>query len=244
MQDDLLSVILPVFNEEHCIRAVLEELHSALTFTNSFEIVVVDDGSTDRTPEILRDFSKVHPRVRLLSLNPNSGQSAAFWAGIQAAAGTIIALMDADGQNDPADIEKCAKALADADICCGFRANRQDTFSKRMASRLANRLRRAVLRDAIIDTGCSLKAFKAPFLKSLQYWDGMHRFLPVLASLQGATIAQIPVNHRNRIAGKSKYTNFGRLTRTLRDLFGVSWMKKRTRKFTVIYVADTSSSPK
>lgn len=233
-QGSMISVVLPVYNEASCISAVLEELQASLTFARSAEIVIVDDGSTDDTPALLTTFASTHPASRLLQLSANSGQSAAFWAGIQAAAGDIIVLMDADGQNDPADIEKCVSALAQADICCGYRAHRQDTFSKRIGSKLANRLRRAVLKDEIIDTGCSMKAFRAPLLKTLQYWEGMHRFLPVLASLQGATIIQIPVSHRSRFSGTSKYTNFGRLKRTIWDLFGVRWLKKRTRRFRVI----------
>ncbi len=229
-----ISVILPVYNEESCIVAVLEELFSALAFAEKNEVFLVDDGSTDNTPSLLETFARTHLSTRLMTLSANSGQSAAFWAGIQAATGDVIVLMDADGQNDPSDIKNCVAKLEHADICCGYRANRQDTYSKRIASKFANRLRRALLKDTIIDTGCSMKAFKAPLLKTLQYWDGMHRFLPILASLQGAEIVQIPVGHRSRFSGKSKYTNFGRFKRTVADLFGVRWIKSRTRKFTVI----------
>ena len=229
-----LSVILPVYNEESCITAVLEELYSALAFAEKIEVILVDDGSSDNTPSLLKAFVETHLSTRLVTLSANTGQSAAFWAGIQAATGDVIVLMDADGQNDPADIQKCVAKLDQADICCGYRANRKDTFSKRIASKFANRLRRAILKDPIIDTGCSMKAFKAPLLKTLQYWDGMHRFLPMLASLQGAEIVQIPVGHRSRFSGKSKYTNFGRFKRTVADLFGVRWIKSRTRKFTVL----------
>ncbi len=233
MHGRVISVILPVYNEESCIVAVLDELYAAMAFAEAFEIVLVDDGSSDSTPSLLDAFTQSHPSSRLLTLSANSGQSAAFWSGIQSAKGDVIVLMDADGQNDPADIEPCVKKLEQADICCGYRANRQDTASKRIASTVANRLRRAMLKDPIIDTGCSMKAFKAPLLKSLQYWDGMHRFLPILASFQGAEIFQIPVGHRNRFAGKSKYTNFGRLKRTVADLLGVRWLKSRTRPFKV-----------
>ncbi len=231
-----MSVVLPVYNEESCISAVLAELRDALrSAAVSYEIILVDDGSDDRTAELLHAFAAENPEAVVLRLSANSGQSAAFWAGIQRAAGRVISLMDADGQNDPADIEKCAAPVlaGDADICCGYRQNRKDTLSKRIASKLANRFRRKMLGDDIIDTGCSMKAFRAELLKVLQYWDGMHRFLPVLASLQGASIVQIPVNHRPRLAGKSKYTNFSRLRRSVRDLRGVKWLKSRTRKFQV-----------
>jgi dolichol-phosphate mannosyltransferase len=234
--DSSLSVILPIYNEASCITAVLDELCASLASLGRSEIIAVDDGSTDQTPALLKAYAAKHPVVRLLRLDPNAGQSAAFWAGIRAATGDIIVLMDADGQNDPADIVRCVTALEKADICCGCRLERKDTFSRRLASKFANNLRRAILKDTIIDTGCSLKAFKAGLLKPLQYWDGMHRFLPVLASFHGAVIVQIPVKHRHRIAGKSKYTNLGRLKRTAWDLFGVRWLKKRARTFRVINI--------
>lgn len=239
-RDSLTSVVLPVYNEAACIAAVLDELQAVLADAGGrFEIVLVDDGSTDGTRPLLEAFCRRRPSgTRLLALGANTGQSAAFWAGIQAARGDIIVLMDADGQNEPADIARCVAALGTADICCGYRRRRQDSFSKRVGSRLANRLRRAVLKDPVIDTGCSLKAFRAAVIRPLQYWDGMHRFLPVLASLQGARLVQLPVGHRARLAGKSKYTNLGRLLRTVRDLFGVRWLMQRTRRFTVVPVAD------
>ena len=238
-RDSLTSVVLPVYNEAACIAAVLDELQAVLADAGGrFEIVLVDDGSTDGTRPLLEAFCRRRPsETRLLALGANTGQSAAFWAGIQASRGDTIVLMDADGQNDPADIARCVAALETADICCGYRRHRQDSFSKRVGSRLANRLRRAVLKDPVIDTGCSLKAFRAAVIRPLQYWDGMHRFLPVLASLQGARLVQLPVGHRARLAGKSKYTNLGRLLRTVRDLFGVRWLMQRTRRFTVAPVA-------
>jgi Glycosyltransferases involved in cell wall biogenesis len=253
-----LSVIIPIYNEEASLRAVLDELVAELesfaaraAFAElskfagietsaergcAFEIIAVDDGSSDASPAILRGFAQAHRgAARVFALDRNCGQSAAFWAGIQQARGAVIVLMDADGQNTPTDIPRLVSELASsgADIVCGFRAHRRDTFSKRLASRAANSFRRAILRDGVIDTGCSLKAFKAPVLKRLQCWDGMHRFLPVLALAQGAKLAQIPVGHRARFAGKSKYTNFGRLKRTVADLLGVRWLASRTRQFEV-----------
>lgn len=229
-----LSVVVPVFNEEACIASVLDELCAALrSLDHTWEVVVVDDGSSDGTPALLRAASRREPRLRLLRLDPNAGQSAAFWAGFQAARGGWIATMDADGQNDPADFARCMRALDAADACCGFRQKRQDTAAKRWGSKLANRVRNRILGEDVIDTGCSMKVFRAPLLKSLQYWDGMHRFLPTLVALQGARIVQLPVGHRERAAGLSKYTNWGRLKRTVRDLLGVRWLKSRTRRFRV-----------
>lgn len=231
-----LSVVLPIFNEEECIVAVLDELCAVLRARAAtvWEIVAVDDGSTDRTPELLRQAAGREPNLRVLRLAPNAGQSAAFWTGFQAARGAVIATMDADGQNNPADIGRCLQGLAEADVCCGYRRKRQDTRAKRWGSRIANKVRNHVLGETVVDTGCSMKAFRAPFLKSLQYWDGMHRFLPALAGLQGARIAQVPVGHRARHAGASKYSNWGRLKRTVSDLFGVRWLKSRTRRFSVV----------
>lgn len=241
--DIVLSVILPVFNEAECIASVLDELMAAVAGLAPHEIILVDDGSTDATPTLLAEFQRRHPKtVRLIRIRANAGQSAAFWLGIQAASGGQIVLMDADGQNDPADIAACVAGLREADVCCGYRQNRRDTFSRRAASRLANGFRRAVLKDPIIDTGCSLKAFRAPFLKPLQYWDGMHRFLPVLAAMRGARIAQLAVGHRGRLGGKSKYTNFGRLRRTILDLFGVRWLQQRSRKFEAFEAASDGST--
>lgn len=230
-----LSVVVPVYNEEDCIASVLGELLAALRAESgtSWEVVAIDDGSTDRTPELLRKAAQAEPRLRVLRLTPNAGQSAAFWAGFQAARGEAIATMDADGQNDPADIVRCLRGLVAADACCGYRQKRRDTLAKRWGSKLANRVRNRILGEAVVDTGCSMKAFRASYLKHLQYWDGMHRFLPTLVALQGARVAQLPVAHRPRSAGVSKYTNWGRLKRTVRDLLGVRWLKSRTRRFTV-----------
>jgi glycosyltransferase involved in cell wall biosynthesis len=227
-----VSVILPVYNEESCISGVLEELFSVLDakLDRPYEVIAVDDGSRDRTPDILRETSAKRTNMRVLRLTPNAGQSAAFCAGFRAARGAIVVTMDADGQNDPADIPSVvARINADCDCCCGFRANRQDTASKRWGSRLANAVRNRVLGEDIVDTGCSVKAFKVAFVQRLQPWDGLHRFFASFVMMQGGRIQQIPVNHRARTAGTSKYTNWRRLKKTIRDLRGVCWLKSRTR---------------
>lgn len=230
-----LSVILPVFNEQECIEATLRELDGALArLGRSYEIIAVNDGSTDRTPELIRNLARTMPALRLLSVVPNSGQSAAMGAGFKAARGAVAITMDADGQNDPADIPRLIEGLREADVCCGYRVNRRDTIGKRWGSRLANAIRRVLLHDGIIDTGCTLKAFKSVFVRDLpMQFRGMHRFLPVLTQMQGALVVQIPVNHRPRAAGVSKYTNLGRLRQTIGDLRAVRWMQTRHRRFTV-----------
>ncbi|MFZ4395472.1 MAG: glycosyltransferase family 2 protein [Kiritimatiellia bacterium] len=228
-----VSVVLPVYNEEACITGVLDELCTVLDakLGRPYEVLAVDDGSTDGTPELLRAQAARRNNFRVLRLEPNAGQSAAFCAGFRAAHGSIVVTLDADGQNDPADIPSVvARIGADVDCCCGYRAKRMDTASKRWGSRLANAVRNRALGEEIIDTGCSVKAFKVEFVRMLQPWDGLHRFFASFVSMQGGRIVQIPVNHRTRSAGTSKYTNWRRLQKTIRDLRGVIWLKSRTRR--------------
>ncbi len=231
-----VSIVLPVYNEESCITGVVEELCAVLDakLGRAYEILAVDDGSTDRTPALLRTLAAQLPQLRLLRLTPNAGQSAAFCAGFRAARGTIVVTLDADGQNDPADIPAVVARIGpDADCCCGYRAKRMDKASRRLGSRLANAVRNRALGEQIIDTGCSVKAFKVEFVRTLQPWDGLHRFLASFVAMQGGRIVQIPVNHRTRSAGTSKYTNWKRLKKTIRDLRGVVWLKSRTRHYRV-----------
>lgn len=229
-----ISVVLPVYNEEECIEQVADEVRDVLAgLGREFEVILVDDGSSDGTPDRMCALAKAHPEYRIIRITPNSGQSAAMGAGFRAARGDIIVCLDADGQNDPADIPKLLSELEHCDVCCGIRARRKDTWSRRVGSRLANAVRNAVLHDGIIDTGCSLKAFRASVVSDFpMHLRGMHRFLPVLARISAdATIRQVSVNHRPRAAGRSKYTNLGRLKETVADLRSVAWMARRWRRF-------------
>jgi len=231
-----VSVVLPVYNEDSCIDGVLDELCSVLDakLGRPYEVLAVDDGSSDRTPELLRAQAARRNNLRVLRLIPNAGQSAAFCAGFRAARGGIVVTLDADGQNDPADIPAVVARISDTvDCCCGYRARRMDTASKRWGSRLANAVRNRALGEEIIDTGCSVKAFKTGFVRTLQPWDGLHRFFASFVMMQGGRVCQIPVNHRLRSAGTSKYTNWRRLQKTIRDLRGVIWLKSRTRRHRV-----------
>lgn len=225
------SIVLPVYNEEACIGEVLDELVGAVhpLLPEGVEVIAVDDGSKDGTAEVLALHVQRHPILRIVTLRKNSGQSAAFIAGFRAARGDVILTMDADGQNDPADFPALAEALKQtgADCVCGYRANRQDTWSKRIGSKLANRIRSSVLNDGIRDTGCAVKAFRSELARDLFPWNGVHRFFPAFFLMQGARLHQVPVNHRARRAGVSKYTNMGRLRRTIRDLRGVKWLMDR-----------------
>ena len=230
----MLSVLIPVYNEQECIAEVISELFSVLDgMEMASEVLAVNDGSTDGTLEIMNGLKGQYPTLRVLSLTPNSGQSAAFGVGFKAAQGSIIVTIDADGQNDPTDIPALVAHLDECDACCGYRADRQDTFSKRMGSKMANGVRNAVLGEDIIDTGCSLKSFKVELVRDITMWDGMHRFLLSFVNLRGGVVKQVPVNHRARLAGISKCTNLGRLKTTIWDLLAVRWMQRRHRQFTV-----------
>lgn len=230
-----ISVVMPAYNEEACVGDTVRELHEVLRQTGrAFEIIAVDDGSTDGTGERLKTLARELPGLRVIRLTPNSGQSAAMKAGFHAARGEVLVTMDADGQNDPREIPRLLDGLKDCDVCCGYREKRQDTFAKRAGSRLANAVRNRVLGEKVRDTGCTLRAFRAEWARDLPLeWRGMHRFLPTLMAMRGARIVEIPVNHRPRAGGRSKYTNWGRLKETVWDLWAVRWMKKRFRRFTV-----------
>ncbi len=226
-----ISVLLPAYNEEDCIETVVRETAGVLRgMGRLFELLVVDDGSTDGTPVRLQALRPEFPELRILRLARNSGQSAALGAAFRAARCNVFVTLDADGQNDPADIPALVGRLDSCDVCCGYRASRQDTWSKRFGSRLANAVRNRALGEKIRDTGCTLKAFRAEWARPLpMQFRGMHRFLPALMAMAGARIEEIPVNHRPRAAGNSKYTNWGRLKETLWDLWAVRWMQKRHR---------------
>jgi dolichol-phosphate mannosyltransferase len=225
----ILSVVLPVYNESEGIADVLREVAGVLDthWPGQWEVLAVDDGSRDDTAEKIRASAAVFPAIRLLRLAANSGQSAALWMGIRQARADWVATLDADGQNDPADLPALMAARADADAVFGFRAKRMDTLSKRWGSKLANGVRNAILREDIIDTGCAIKVFRRCLFDRLSPWNGMHRFLGSLFLMQKAKIVQIAVNHRPRSAGTSKYTNWGRLKKTIRDLFAVRWLRSR-----------------
>ena len=230
-----LSVLMPAYNEEACIEAVVREAVCVLHgMGRTFEILVVDDGSSDGMPARLKTLCAEHPELRVLRLEINSGQSAALGAAFRAARGAIFVTLDADGQNDPADIPALVARLDFCDLCCGYRAQRKDVWSKRLGSQIANAVRNRVLREKIRDTGCTLKAFRAEWTGTLpMQFRGMHRFLPALLAMAGARIEEIPVHHRPRAAGTSKYTNWGRLKETLWDLWAVRWMQKRYRPIRV-----------
>lgn len=219
---DRVSIVVPFYNEEDCVEFVLQEIREAQP---DAEVIAVDDGSKDRTWERMCSVESITP----LQLTQNRGQSGALYAGLMAASGDILVMLDGDGQNDPADIGALLSAMRSGtcDAAFGRRAKRKDTWSRRAASRIANQVRRWFIRDGIRDTGCSLKAIHRDHVDLLVPFNGMHRFLPAIFTQAGFRIAEIDVNHRERKAGKSKYTNFDRALRGIYDLVGVCWLLKR-----------------
>lgn len=223
-----LSIVIPVFNEEGNLRPLCAEIRSALeSESRSYEVILVDDGSTDGSPFELRSCAAEDDRLRVLELPRNVGQSIALLVGLRAASGAIVVTLDADLQNDPADIPDLVRGLEGFDLVSGIRARRQDSWVRKVSSRIGNTVRRWVLGDSIVDIGCSLKAYRAPWLKELPAFDGLHRFLPSLLESQGAKVRQMPVHHRPRVHGQSKYGIHNRLWRGLFDLVGVRWLIRR-----------------
>jgi len=227
--EGMLSVVIPLFNEEDNIATLQKELDAALAGIEH-EIVFVDDGSKDQT------LARVQrgPTVRVIEFEKNTGQSAAMYAGIHAAKGDIIALLDGDLQNDPADIPRLlAEIEKGADLVCGYRASRKDTFSKRLTSRIANFVRSRFTRDGVRDTGCTLKAMRRECREALVPFYGMHRFIPALVKGMGYKLVEIAVNHRPRIAGVSKYGFGNRAWKATMDMFAVRWMLSRQIKIRI-----------
>ena len=229
-----LSLVIPVYNERDNLAPLIAEIERALGGTR-FEIVAVDDGSTDGSLETLKALKRGHPALHIVSFAANAGQTAAFAAGFQAAKGTVIVTLDADGQNDPADIPALVDALAQsgATAVAGYRVDRRDSRWKLVQSRIANGVRNRLNRETIRDTGCSLKAFRAPAVRALPLFNGMHRFLPTLVKLQGGTVAEVPVHHRPRRSGRTKYGMWNRVFRSLADAFAVRWMQRRALRYHV-----------
>jgi glycosyltransferase involved in cell wall biosynthesis len=223
-----ISVVVPAYNEAESLPEFLAELRAALDATGkTSEIVLVDDGSDDGTPELLARERARDRRLRPVRLLARAGQSAALAAGLARARGAVIVTLDADLQNDPADLPRVLAALKDADVVSGIRANRRDTWMRRVSSRVANATRRAVIGDRITDIGCSFKAYRRESLRDLPMFVGVHRFLPALCAFRGARLVEVPLSHRPRRHGVTKYGVQNRLWRGLHDLIGVRWLKSR-----------------
>jgi dolichol-phosphate mannosyltransferase len=224
-----VSVVVPLYNEEQSVAMLQRELADALTGLD-YEIIFVDDGSQDETVARIAP----NPRTRVLHFEKNAGQSAAIFAGLQAVRSEIAVLIDGDLQNDPADIPRLlAEISRGADLVCGYRARRKDTLLKRITSRVANFVRSRFTRDGVRDTGCTLKAIRRDCIGALVPFKGMHRFIPALVKGAGYRLVEIPVNHRPRRFGQSKYGLGNRALRATIDMFGVRWLLSRRLNYQV-----------
>ncbi len=230
-----LSIVIPVLNEAENVADLADEVRAALASVCRFEILFVDDGSTDATAEVVRGLAAASPpdgKVRLLRHAERCGQSAGLRTGVAGARATLIATLDGDGQNDPADIPRLLEMYRAGRhdrplMIAGKRARRRDSLAKRLSSRIANGVRRRLLRDGLTDTGCGLKLFERQLFLDLPYFAHMHRYLGALALRQGGRVEAITVNHRPRSKGASKYGLFDRLWVGIVDLAGVMWLQRR-----------------
>ncbi len=233
----MISVVIPVLNEEDNISPLLQEIVRASQICPISEIIYVDDGSTDSTPNVLSSLKQKQPLLRVLRHDQRSGQSASLWTGVKAATNDLIVTIDGDGQNNPADIAKLYNQYTEIDqiapqtMIVGEREKRNDSLSRRIASRTANMIRSSLLRDSTKDTGCSLKLFRRKDYLRLPYFNHMHRFLPALMMREQVRLIHVPVSHRPRHSGVSKYGNFGRALVGISDLLGVLWLQKRANSY-------------
>ena len=228
-----LSIVIPVYNEGENIRQLVDEIVASMDGQAEYEVIVVDDASSDDTLAVLVEARGTYTQLRVLCHRQRCGQSTAVATGVEAAVAPWIATLDGDGQNDPADIPKLYHAIHGAEdgvlLIAGYRRKRNDTWLKRFSSRLANSVRGYLLKDNTPDTGCGLKVFSRETFLSLPRFDHMHRFLPALVQRQGGKILSVEVNHRPRLKGKSKYGVHNRLWVGIVDMLGVMWLQRRAR---------------
>ncbi len=228
------SVVLPIYNEAGNLRPLFSEIEAVMARIGApWELVCVDDGSTDNSLALIRDYAARFPQVHYLHFKQNTGQSAALAAGFQTARGEYIITLDSDRQNDPADIPQLLTYLEQYDMVTGWRVERNDNLIKRFSSWFANGVRNYFSQETIKDTGCGLKIMRATYLKRIKMFKGMHRFLPTLMKLEGARVIEVPVSHRPRIAGVTKYGTWERAFGGLRDLLAVRWMKDRFIRYEI-----------
>ncbi len=231
-----LSIVVPVYNEEESLPLLWPEMREVLDPTGlGYEVIFVDDGSQDRSAEIIREFRARDPRVRLITLKTNAGETAATDAGFKAVRGRYVVVMDADLQNDPHDIPAMLARLAEWDAVTGWRVNRAagDSWIRRLSSRIANRVRNALSQETIQDSGCTFRAFRRECLRDLVLYRGLHRFIPTLLRIRGFRVIEVPVKHRSRRFGKSKYGIGNRALRAFVDLLAVRWMKDRQLRYQI-----------
>ena len=248
-KNTVLSIVIPFYNEEETVAYVCEEVNTvfASLYHEKWELIMVNDGSTDQTGNRINSLADRFDHFRAVHINPNSGQSAALWAGFRLAKGDIIGTMDGDGQNNPKDFPKLLGQMEErnVDMMCGIRTPRNDSIVRKLSSRIANRIRAAILNDGITDVGCSIRVFRQTCLEKLYFFKNAHRFFPALVMMAGYQVGEIPVSHRPRINGTSKYGGGirSRLFAGLFDLLGVFWMRRRFLKFSASEYRPFSSIP-
>jgi glycosyltransferase involved in cell wall biosynthesis len=230
------SIVIPIKDERDNLVPLTQQLLKFLKSRDEsqsapFEIVYIDDGSTDGSSELLDQLASQHAELLVLHFDRNYGQSSAFDAGFNRSTGDLVITMDGDLQNDPADIGTLLPYVKDFDLTCGWRTNRHDSAVRKISSRIANAVRSAVTGDHVHDTGCSLKIFRHSVVAKLQMFEGMHRFFPALALMHGFTVTEVPVRHHPRTHGVSKYGVGNRLFRSLYDLIAVHWMQRRCLRY-------------
>jgi len=231
-----LSIVVPVYNEEENLPLLWPEIREVLDPTGwSYEVIFVDDGSRDRSAEIVRAFHEANPRARLVRLKANAGETAATDAGFKSVRGRWVVVMDADLQNDPHDIPGMLAHLDKWDAVTGWRVNRGDgdSWIRRASSRIANRVRNALTEETVQDSGCTFRAFRRECLRDLVLYKGFHRFVPTLLKMRGYRVLEVPVNHRSRRFGQSKYGIGNRAWSAFKDLLAVRWMKDRLLRYEI-----------
>jgi glycosyltransferase involved in cell wall biosynthesis len=221
-------VVVPVYNEEENLPVLIPQLNEVLRgLGKRYEMIFVDDGSTDQSRRLLKEKFLQYPQIRILGFKKNCGETAAGAAGLKEARGEIVITIDADLQNDPKDIPRMLEYLKDYDMVTGWRQKREDSWVKRITSKIANKIRNSLSREEIRDSGCTFRAYKRECLQNLKLYKGMHRFMPTLVKMEGFRVIEIPIAHHPRKFGVSKYTTWNRMWRAFVDLLAVRWMKSR-----------------
>jgi len=230
-----ISMVIPVYNEEENLPILVARLVEVLeSLGKTYEMIFVDDGSKDKSREVLKGMTSKHPQIRILGFKYNCGETAAGAAGLKEARGDIVITIDADLQNDPKDIPGMLAYLEEYDMVTGWRQKREDSWVKRVTSKIANRIRNGLSGESIQDSGCTFRAYKRECLQNLKLYKGMHRFMPTLVKMEGFRVIEVPIAHHPRQFGVSKYTTWNRMWRALVDLLAVRWMKNRHIHYEIV----------
>jgi dolichol-phosphate mannosyltransferase len=229
-----ISVVAPVYNEEENLPILIPQIAEVVRgLGKSFEMIFVDDASTDRSRELLKKMRTQYPEIRVLGFKKNCGETGAGAAGLKEARGDVVITIDADLQNDPKDIPMMLDYLKKYDMVTGWRQKRDDSWVKRVTSKIANRVRNRLSGETIRDSGCTYRAYKRECLQDLKLYKGMHRFMPTLVKMEGFSVIEVPIAHHPRKFGVSKYTTWNRMWRALADLLAVKWMQSRHLRYEI-----------